>query len=75
MAKDYSLHHVSVSLSPQERFDEYLQSRAMRNTQQRRTVLEHVFSHHDHFDVETLIEQLPDKGETNHGVQKNYSCS
>ena len=66
MANDYSLQHVSVSLSPQERFDEYLQSRAMRNTQQRRTVLEHVFSHHDHFDVETLIEQLPDKGEANY---------
>jgi len=63
MAKDYSLGTVQVALSPVERFEEYLQSRGMRNTDQRRSLVQHVFSHHDHFDADNLIEQLPKKGE------------
>ena len=64
MAKDYSLGTVQVALSPVERFEEYLQSRGMRNTDQRRSLVQHVFSQHDHFDADNLIEQLPKKGET-----------
>ncbi len=64
MAKDYSLGTVQVALSPVERFEEYLQSRGMRNTDQRRSLVQHVFSHHDHFDADNLIEQLPKKGES-----------
>ncbi len=63
MSEDFSLGSVEVSLTPQERFEEYLQSRGMRNTDQRRLLVEHVFSHHDHFDADMLIEQLPRKGE------------
>ena len=63
MSEDFSLGSVHVSLTPQERFEEYLQSRGMRNTDQRRLLVEHVFSHHDHFDADMLIEQLPRKGE------------
>ena len=63
MAKDYSLGTVQVALSPVERFEEYLQSRGMRNTDQRRQLVEQVFSNHDHFDADTLIERLPNKGE------------
>ena len=63
MTKDYSLGTVKVALSPNERFEEYLQSRGMRNTEQRRILVQHVFSHHDHFDADTLIEQLPKKGD------------
>ena len=63
MAKNYSLGTVEVALSPVERFEEYLQSRGMRNTDQRRSLVQHVFSQHDHFDTDTLIEQLPKKGE------------
>ena len=59
----YSLGTVKVSLSPQERFEEYLQSRGMRNTDQRRVLIEHVFSRHEHFDADTLIDQLPRKGD------------
>jgi Fur family ferric uptake transcriptional regulator len=66
MAKDYSLNEVQVSMSPGERFEEYLQSRGMRQTQQRRALLELVFSRHEHFDADTLIEQLPAHGESNH---------
>ena len=60
---NYSLGSVEVALTPGQRFEEFLQSRGMRNTQQRRTLLEHVFSRHEHFDADTLIEQLPSKGQ------------
>lgn len=64
MSTDISLGTVSVSLSPLARFEEFLQSRGMRNTEQRRILVEHVFNHHDHFDADQLIEQLPRRGET-----------
>ncbi len=57
-----ALDPVSVALSPRQRFDEYLQSRGMRNTEQRRILLDSVFDEHDHFDAEQLIERLPRKG-------------
>ncbi len=57
---------VEVALSPQDRFEEFLQSRGMRNTEQRRNLLEHVFGHHDHFDADQLMEQLPRKGQPGH---------
>lgn len=58
-----SLPPVEVSQTPSERFEEYLQSRGMRNTGQRRILLEQVFSYHDHFDADDLIEKLPRKGQ------------
>ncbi len=64
MNDQYSLGEVTVSLSPKERFEEYLRSRGMRNTAPRRLLIEHVFSRHDHFDVDALIDQLPSKGQT-----------
>ena len=48
------------------RFEEYLQSRGMRMTQQRRLLLEHVFSRHEHFDADALIEQMPSSGKEGH---------
>ncbi len=66
MSQEESLGTVEVSLSPLERFEEYLQSRGMRNTEQRRALVEHVFSHHEHFDADQLIEQLPRKGQPGH---------
>ena len=58
MANDFSLGSVHVALSPIERFEEYLQSRGKRITQQRRVVVEQVFERHDHFDAEDLILHL-----------------
>ena len=58
MAHDFSLGTVDVSLTPLERFEEYLQSRGKRVTQQRRMIVERVFSRHDHFDADDLLEQL-----------------
>lgn len=58
MSEDYSLGSVEVALSPRERFEEYLQSRSKRFTQQRRTLVDHVFSQHDHFDADELMDEL-----------------
>ena len=41
-----------------ERFEEFLQSRGKRITQQRRTIVDQVFSHHEHFDADDLLEEL-----------------
>lgn len=53
-----SLGSVPVSQSPEDRFDEYLQSRGKRMTQQKRQLLTRVFERHEHFDAESLIVQL-----------------
>ncbi|MCU0880954.1 MAG: transcriptional repressor [Pirellulaceae bacterium] len=65
-AAEPSLGHVAVSLSPRERFVEYLQSKGMRVTQQRLALVDHVFSRHEHFDADQLIEQLPSSGAEGH---------
>lgn len=61
-----SLERVPVALSPDKRFEEYLQSRSLRQTAQRRFLVEQVFSNHEHFDADGLIDQLPRKGEPNY---------
>ena len=66
MSNDHTLGRVEVALSPLQRFEEYLQSRSMRMTQQRRLLIDHVFSRHEHFDAESLIEQLPTSGKQGH---------
>jgi Fur family ferric uptake transcriptional regulator len=58
MSSDFSLTEVQVSLSPQERFEEYLQSKGKRITQQRRALVDRVFEKHDHFDADELIDNL-----------------
>ena len=58
MSHDFSLGTVEVALAPLERFEEFLQSRGKRITQQRRIIVERVFSRHDHFDADDLLAQL-----------------
>ncbi len=58
--EDFSLGEVNVSLTPIERFDEFLQTRGMRRTPQRRTIVEEVFKRHEHFEADDLIKQLQD---------------
>jgi len=58
MTKDYSLRTVKVPLSPQERFAQFLQAKGKRMTRQRQLIVETVFSHHDHFDADELMEHL-----------------
>ena len=66
MTDSNALGSVDVSLTPIERFEEYLQSRGMRMTQPRRILVDHVFSHHEHFDADALIDQLSPKGTEGH---------
>ncbi|HZZ70976.1 MAG TPA: Fur family transcriptional regulator [Pirellulales bacterium] len=58
MQHDFSLGTVEVALTPSQRFEEFLQSRGKRTTQQRRLIIEQVFSHHEHFDADTLLTDL-----------------
>jgi Fur family ferric uptake transcriptional regulator len=58
MPSDFSLGEVHVSLSPRERFEEYLQSRGKRITQQRRVLVDYIFERHDHFDADELIDTI-----------------
>ncbi len=60
MPSRYALRSIRVPLSPLERFREFLRSRGKRLTVQRRLIVEQVFSHHDHFDTEELLEHLKD---------------
>lgn len=61
-----SFEPLNVSLSPQERFEEYLQTRGLRQTSQRKFLIEAVFQEHDHFDADELIDRLPRRGEKNY---------
>jgi Fur family transcriptional regulator, ferric uptake regulator len=61
-----ALEAIKVSQSPLERFEEYLLARGQKKTEQRRFLVEQVFSRHAHFDVEQLIEQLPRRGQPNY---------
>ena len=58
MSGSFSLRSVQVKLPPLERFGQFLQGRGKRITRQRRLIVETVFSHHDHFDADELIEHL-----------------
>lgn len=60
---EMSLERLQSSRTPQERFDDYLQSRGMRGTRQRRRLLELVCQQQHHFDVEQLLAQLPQRGQ------------
>lgn len=66
MSDQPALEAVEVSQTPIERFEEYLQSRGLRKTDQRKFLVEQVFSRHEHFDADQLIEQLPRKGAPNY---------
>ena len=55
---DFSLGTVEVALSPLQRFEEYLQSRGKRVTQQRRYLVEQIAKRHEHFDADQLILEL-----------------
>jgi len=60
---DFSLGTVEVALSPLQRFEEYLQSRGKRVTQQRRYLVEQIAKRHEHFDADQLILELSRKAQ------------
>ena len=58
VSADFSLGKAVVAMTPRERFEEFLQTRGKRITRQRRTIVEHVVGHHEHFDAEQLLADL-----------------
>ncbi|OHB76626.1 MAG: transcriptional repressor [Planctomycetes bacterium RBG_16_64_10] len=58
MPEKFSLSSVQVVQKPLDRFEEYLQRKRMRNTRQRRMIVEQVFRQHEHFDADDLIASL-----------------
>ena len=58
MSSAFQLEKVEVALTPQERFQEFLQSRGRRMTQQRRQIVDEVFSRHEHFNADELCDHL-----------------
>ncbi|MBI3406783.1 MAG: transcriptional repressor [Planctomycetes bacterium] len=58
------LQSVEVSQSPEEKFREYLASRprAQRFTEQQRDMVNYIFSKHNHFDADSLIEDMKREG-------------
>src|SRR5262245_43479103 len=59
-----SLPAVEVSQTPEEKFREYLASRPrpQRYTEQQRDMVRYIFSKHNHFDADGLIEDLKREG-------------
>jgi Fur family ferric uptake transcriptional regulator len=55
---NFTLGSVSVKLAPVEQFAQFLKDRGKRMTHQRRLIVETVFSHHDHFDADELMDHL-----------------
>jgi Fur family transcriptional regulator, ferric uptake regulator len=55
---------VEVSQTPEEKFREYLASRprAQRYTTQQRDMVHYIFSKHNHFDADELIDEIKQEG-------------
>src|SRR5260221_12061507 len=49
---------IAVSASPADKFREYLATRGKRLTRERETIVEEVFSSHEHFDTDQLVTRL-----------------
>ncbi|MFK7821397.1 MAG: Fur family transcriptional regulator [Planctomycetaceae bacterium] len=52
------LSHIEMSVSPVQKFREYLTTKGMRLTTEREAIVEAIFSHHEHFDREQMVERL-----------------
>ena len=59
-----SLPAVSVSQTPEEKFREYLASRSrpQRYTDQQRDMVRYIFSQHNHFDADQLLDAMKEAG-------------
>ncbi len=49
---------VPVAVSPIDKFREYLATQGMRLTHERSVIVEDVFSQHEHFDTDQIVERL-----------------
>ncbi len=53
-----NLESLEVSISPTEKFKEYLATKGMRLTQERELIVTEVFSDHEHFDADQLVYRM-----------------
>ncbi|MCA9056314.1 MAG: transcriptional repressor [Planctomycetaceae bacterium] len=49
---------VDVSVTPEEKFREYLATKGQRMTRERAIILDEVFSSHEHFDADALVQRV-----------------
>jgi len=52
------LESVNVSATPAEKYREFLTTRNLRMTRERSIIVDEVFSSHEHFDAEQLVQRL-----------------
>jgi Fur family ferric uptake transcriptional regulator len=60
---------VEVAVSPVDKFREYLMTKGLRLTHERRLIVDEVFSDHEHFDANQLSERLS-RGKPGHSVSR-----
>ncbi len=53
-----NLESLEIAVSPTEKFREYLATKGMRLTQERELIVTEVFSSHEHFDADQLVERM-----------------
>lgn len=53
-----SLTPIGVAVAPLEKYREFLAAKGQRLTRERSIIVEEIFSSHEHFDADTLIERL-----------------
>ncbi|MEK6234947.1 MAG: transcriptional repressor [Planctomycetales bacterium] len=58
MMNSFSLGEVKVSLTPAERFEEFLQSKGKRRSKQKTALVETIFAQHEHFDAKELMDRM-----------------
>jgi Fur family transcriptional regulator, ferric uptake regulator len=58
MVDESILRNATPPPAPLEQFAQFLRGREKRMTEQRRLIVEEVYSHHDHFDAEELMDHL-----------------
>lgn len=49
---------VDVAVTPAEKYREFLATKGLRMTRERAIIVDEVFSSHEHFDAEQLIQRL-----------------
>lgn len=57
-AADIDLEPLGVSVSPIEKYREFLASKGLRMTRERSIIVQEIFSLHEHFDADSLIDRL-----------------
>lgn len=58
-----SLESIDVAVSPQEKYREYLTTKNLRMTRERAIIVDEVFSSHEHFDADQLVQRLENRSD------------